>query len=260
MKNVVGWLALFVFALLPVGVCGARAQVPPGDEAHRVVVALEKRFPGTVKSLQKVQGQELYEVFSGNGIFYVTADGKSVINGPLVDVATGKNLTQERLEKLQVIDFKSLPAEGAIEFKKPGATRTIAVFADPRCGFCKKFEKELEQLNDVNVRIFPIAILGEESKKLVSAIYCSADPAAAWSAYMLNGVAPPSRPNSEPAPKCDTDMIDKIAAGARSVNVRGTPVIFYEDGTRTTGVIQADALRTRLAAVKAPATNVASAR
>ena len=56
----------------------------------------------------------LYEVRSGNEIFYTDEQGNYIVDGQLIDTRTRANLTQERIDKLTAIDFAKLPFKDAI--------------------------------------------------------------------------------------------------------------------------------------------------
>ena len=61
------------------------------------------------------------------------------------------------------MDFASLPFKDAVVWKNGNGKRRIAVFADPNCGYCKRFERGLQELKDVTVYTFLIPILGGDS-------------------------------------------------------------------------------------------------
>jgi thiol:disulfide interchange protein DsbC len=101
--------------------------------------AIKKGFPGMeIKSVQPAATSGLWEVFNGNEILYFDSEAKFFFPAPLIDTMSKANLTQARLDKLLVVDFKSLPTGDAIKIVKGDGSRKLAVFADPRCGYCKK--------------------------------------------------------------------------------------------------------------------------
>src|ERR1035441_553412 len=94
----------------------------------------------------------IYEVRIGGEIRYTDEQGSYLIEGNLIDLRTKANLTQERIDVLTAIDFKTLPLKDAMVWKQGNGERKLVVFADPNCGYCKKFEHDtLQTMNNVTV-------------------------------------------------------------------------------------------------------------
>ena len=119
------------------------------------------------------------------------------------------------------------------------------MFADPNCGYCKRFERDLRAVNDITVYVFLYPILSPDSMREV-ARRCGAraDRGKAWLDLMLRDTAPVA------APSCDTP-IDKILAYGREKRIQGTPTIFFEDGERVPGAMSKDEFEKRLVDAKA---------
>ena len=109
---------------------------------------LAERLPNFPKIDEVVKSPipGLYEVRSGNEIFYTDEQGNYIVDGQLIDTRTRANLTQERIDKLTAIDFAKLPFKDAIVWKQGTGERKMAVFADPNCGYCKRFERDLNEV------------------------------------------------------------------------------------------------------------------
>ncbi|MDI9333037.1 MAG: DsbC family protein [Cytophagales bacterium] len=187
----------------------------------------------------------LYEVrVGGADIYYTDAGGNYLIDGQLIDVKTGKNLTEERINKLTAIDFKDLPLKDAIVIKRGTGARKIAIFEDPNCGYCKRFEADMQKVNHVTVYLFLYPILGADSTEKSKAIWCSADKGKAWQDWMLNEV--PLRTNN----KCNTDALTRNIELGKKHRITGTPTILLADGTRIPGAISSSQLEKMLLDVK----------
>jgi thiol:disulfide interchange protein DsbC len=191
----------------------------------------------------------LWEIRFGNEVRYTDPTGSFVIEGELIDLKAKKNLTEERLNKLNQIDFATLPLKDAVVYKVGTGKRRIAVFADPNCGYCKRFEKVLQETKDVTVYTFVIPILGGDSPQKSRAIWCSKDNLAAWQNWMLRGEAP-----VKPMGACDDAAIERNLALARKAHVNGTPTIVFEDGSRAPGALGAVELDKRMSPAAAPVT------
>jgi len=185
----------------------------------------------------------LYEVRTGNDVQYTDEQGNFLIQGNIIDTRTQVDLTEERIGKLTAIEFAKLPLADALVFKQGTGRRRVAVFVDPRCGYCKNFERELAEARDVTIYTFLYPVLGPESSSLARDIWCTRDKAAVWRAWMLEGKQP-----LKAIGKCDDGGLARnVAFGARH-RVRGTPGVVFEDGMRIPGAMNLDALEKRLAA------------
>jgi len=183
----------------------------------------------------------LWEIRIGNEIRYTDATGSYLIEGDLIDLKTRRNLTEERVAKINSVDFASLPLKDAIVWKNGNGKRRIAVFADPNCGYCKRFEKSLQEVKDITVYTFLIPILGGDSPDKSLAIWCAKDSQATWLAWMLEG-----KPPAKPAASCDGSVIERNLALSRKIHVTGTPAVLFEDGSRAPGALSTEQLERRL--------------
>ena len=218
----------------------ADAQVPQ-DAAIRK--ALAERLAGMPKidEISRSPLPGLFEIRIGTDVFYTDADGAYLVRGEIIDLKTKRNLTEERVNKLSAIDFASLPLKDAVVWKTGTGARRIAVFSDPNCGYCKRFEKELTNVKDLTVYTFLIPILGGDSPDKVKAIWCAKDSSAAWRSWMLDGVAPPKLLGECAAPN------ERNLELSRKHRINGTPAIVFEDGTRVPGMLNAAQLEKQLA-------------
>jgi thiol:disulfide interchange protein DsbC len=174
----------------------------------------------------------LYEVRIGTEIVYTDEQGDHVIQGSLIDTKTRSDLTQARIDKITAIDFAALPLKDAIVWKQGSGARKLVVFADPNCGYCKKFETEMQQVKDVTVYTFLYPILGGDSPDKSKNIWCAKDNGAAWRDWMINGTAAPRSMGG-----CDTAALQRNVALGKKYRVTGTPALVFEDGKRIPGAL-----------------------
>ncbi len=233
-------------AALLLAACGAQAQ----EDAIRK--ALAERLPNLPKidEITKSPVAGLYEVrFGGTEILYSDAKGDFIfVSGSLIDTKTRTDLTEARIEKLLAVDWAQLPLKDAMRFQQGGGARRLAVFVDPNCGYCKRFERDLAQVKDITIHVFLLPILGPDSVAKSRDIWCSADPAKAWRAWMIDGVAAAKAPAG-----CDTQALDRNLAFGKAHRVNGTPAVFFADGSRKPGAVPADLLEKLLVAATAAA-------
>lgn len=207
---------------------------------------LEKKFPDVkAERITKTAYGNLVEVYAGGEIFYTDEKVTFLLLGALVDAQTRINISEARLQKLNVINFNELPFENAIKLVRGNGSRRIAIFEDPNCGYCKRFEQDINATDNITAYIFPYPILAQDSMDKSKAIWCSTDRLKAWQDLMLREKAPTAKGT------CDTP-IDKVLALGRKMNVTGTPTTFFEDGERISGALPKDRIEAKLVAAKAP--------
>jgi thiol:disulfide interchange protein DsbC len=206
---------------------------------------LAERLPNLPKidEVSKTPIPGLYEVRFGTDIVYADEQGNHLIQGNLIDTRTGTDLTEARLSKLSAIDFASLPLKDALVIKQGSGARKLAVFGDPNCGYCKRFERDLANLKDVTVYTFLYPILGPDSNAKSRDIWCAKDSGKVWRAWMVDGVAPPKNIGA-----CDTTALERNIELGKKHRVQGTPAVVFEDGTRVPGAIPLERLEKTLAA------------
>jgi thiol:disulfide interchange protein DsbC len=206
---------------------------------------LAERLPNFPKidEISKTPIPGIYEVRIGNDILYSDESGSFLIQGQLIDTKTRDNLTEARLAKLSAIDFASLPLNDSVVFKQGTGQRKMAVFVDPNCGYCKRFERDLVGLKDVTIYTFLYPILGPDSAAKSRDIWCSKDSAKAWRAWMIDGVAP-----TKNTAKCDTAVLERNLEFGQKHRVQGTPAVVFEDGTRVPGAMPMEQVERNLVA------------
>ncbi len=218
---------------------GAADKVLSTAPAQAVSRAFEQRFPGIhVDAVRVTPMNGIFEVQVGLDLLYTDAQVDYVLQGSMIDAHARRDLTAERLEALQQVAFDSLPLDHAIKQVKGTGARQVAVFEDPNCGYCKQLHRTLEDVDDVTVYTFLFPILSPDSTTRSRDIWCAADPAKAWKAWMLDGTNPAKA-------ECDTPIQANLALG-RKLNVQGTPALFFADGSRVNGALPLEALKKKL--------------
>jgi len=214
------------------------------DEAA-IRKSLAERLPTFPKidEISKTPIAGLYEIRVGTDIFYSDEDGNHLIQGELIDTRSRTNLTEARIAKLTAIDVAALPLKDAIVWKQGSGARKLVVFADPNCGYCKRFERDLQNVKDVTVYTFLYPILGGDSPDKSRNIWCAKDSTKAWRDWMIDGVVP-----AKAMGQCDAGALERNTALGRKHKVNGTPALVFEDGKRVPGAMAADALEKQLVA------------
>jgi thiol:disulfide interchange protein DsbC len=213
--------------------CMLAAHAAESDDLAKIKASVEATIGrgAKVDSVRKAGFLGLYEVVVGGEIIYTDKNADYFVLGDVLDNKAHRNLTEERKNKLMQVKFADLPFDLAVKQVRGNGKRVFATFEDPHCGYCKKLAHELQGMTDVTIYTFLFPILSPDSAEKSKNIWCAADRAKAWNDWMLNGVEPP-------AGKCDTPA-DKVMALGRKLGVRGTPTIFFADGSRAPGYVPA---------------------
>jgi len=234
---------LRVLSALVVALC-----VTPSAHADDAAIRknISERIPQFPKidEITKTAIPGLYELRIGTELYYSDEQGNYIIEGQLVDTKTRVNLTEERIAKLTAIDFKALPLKDAMVWKQGTGERKLVVFADPNCGYCKKFERDLQNVKDVTVYTFLYPILGGDSPEKSKQIWCAKDNIKTWRDWMIKGT-----PIGE-SPACDTSALQRNFALGQKHRIRGTPGLVFEDGRQQAGALNTEQIEKQLVSTR----------
>jgi thiol:disulfide interchange protein DsbC len=209
-------------AALPAG--ANEAQIRKVLEQKLRGVQIEGVAPAPVPGLWEVR----YRTPRGIQILYSNATATHVIDGRIVDMRNDRDLTEERLRKLNAIRFDSLPMEQAVRIQRGNGKRVLAMFSDPYCPACKQFEQTLQQIDDITIYVFMYPVIRPELADHSKAVWCSPDRSKAWLDLALRGQRPTSGLN------CETP-IDKNVELGHSLGVNSTPTLIFANGERVAG-------------------------
>jgi thiol:disulfide interchange protein DsbC len=179
----------------------------------------------------------LYEVVTGDHIFYTDEKAEFLIDGQMFDLKARRNLTEARARKLFAVEFDKLPLNIAMKKVKGDGSRKLAYFTDPNCGYCKKLEQELKSIDNVTLYLFMYPIFNGSAEK-VQAVLCSKDPVKTWDKLMQDNV--------QPKPATCKLPTDEVMALGRKLKVNGTPALIFANGVMNPGYMPADRLEQAL--------------
>ena len=223
---------IFALVLLCPVLALAQAAEPAGKLTSEAIIkrTLEGRLGGVkVDAVAKTPYLGLYEVRLDNEILYTDEKMNYIFSGNIIDGKSMQNLTEKRLRDLSAIKWENLPLDAAVKTVRGNGKRMLAIFSDPNCPYCKRFEKDLAKVGDITIYTFLYPILSPDSHEKSKAVWCSADKSKAWSELMLNGTVPA-------AARCDTPIENNLALG-RKYRVTGTPTLIFANGERVPGAI-----------------------
>ena len=223
---------VFAFSVPPAAAQGA------GDAgaAAAIRTALEGWLGGRYKvdDIRRSPLAGIWEVRLGSDLIYVDERGQyAFVEGAMVDLRSGRNLTRERLDEMLAINFRDLPLNLALRQVIGSGRRVVAVFEDANCGYCRTMRKDLLTLKDITIYTFPMAMLSPDSEVKARKALCAGDRVAAWNDLMLSGKVPGN------AGTCDHNL-GRLRELAQKLSVSATPTVFFANGRRLQGYLPAD--------------------
>jgi len=206
-------------------------------ECELIKVKFEK-YGATATQVTRNNELGLYEIISGGNAYYTDENVRHLIFGHLLDPVARKDMTKATLDKLSASRLSSLPFNQAIVSGDKNAKKSIIVFTDPDCPYCRRLEPELVKLTGVKIYtfLFPLTQLHPRAMAHSQSIWCAPDKTAKLHDVMLN--------NADPTPpaSCNAPIASNIALGQR-LGVTGTPTVFRMDGERWGGAATASQMQ-----------------
>jgi thiol:disulfide interchange protein DsbC len=216
------------------------AAAAPGDAAIRA--SLSKAVPGAkIDSIRPSPIAGYREVAIGGKVVYVSNDGRYLLQGSLVELASRENLTEVSEGALRRGVLDSVPRNRRIVFSPPNPKYRITVFTDIDCGYCRKMHAQIADYMKAGISVeylfFPRAGIGSESYTKAVSVWCATDQRKALTEAKLD----------KPVAKrtCANPVTMDYALGQR-VGVDGTPAIFAADGTQLGGYLAPQDMLARL--------------
>lgn len=193
---------------------------------------ISKRLPDLViTSIAETPVDGMYELISGGQIYYIGQGGRYIIDGELIDLDTRANLTNDRLGSIHIGLINGMDEEQMLIYKPEEDTgRSITVFTDTSCGYCRKLHEEIDSILDEGIAVryllFPRAGLNSPAYKNLESVWCADDPQGAMTTAKAGG--------SVPGKTCQ-NPIESHMALANQVGLRGTPLIYLDTGQQIPG-------------------------
>jgi thiol:disulfide interchange protein DsbC len=220
--------------------------LPASANESAIRAALKTRLPGVkVEGVQPAPVAGLFEVRiqsqEGPQIVYTDAAGNFLFDGNIIDLKSGRNITEERMRRLSAISFNALPLDMAVKVQRGNGKRVMAMFTDPYCPYCRRLEQMLIGIDDITVYVFMYPVIRPQNADHSRAVWCSPDRAKAW--LELAALDTPRVPTA--SPNC-ANPVDKVVELGRSLRINGTPTIYLANGERVSGGMDPAELRARM--------------
>jgi thiol:disulfide interchange protein DsbC len=226
-----------------------------GADVEAVRAKLSKLLP-EVKSEDVIATgvPGLYQVRQGGDFGYVTEDGRFLIQGDLVNLETGEEITEgvrktERVEKLS-----ELGEDNMILFapeKAQDVKYKVTVFTDVDCGYCRKLHSQIADYNKEGIEIryvfYPRSGPDTSSFRKAEGVWCSPDRKVALTVAKLGGPV-----TSDAA--CPNPIMREWKLG-EELGLHGTPMLVLPNGEVVNGYVPPAQLAQRLASLETAAAN-----
>ncbi|MCK5872601.1 MAG: DsbC family protein [Methylococcales bacterium] len=234
MKQLIKYTLLAVSTL---GISSAYADVASIEKALKISMPSV-----TIDSIKPSEAKGFHEVMVEGNIYYVSDDGKYLLQGHLIDLVAKKDLTEEKLTSGRVDSLAKLGKDNMIIFKPKESKYTVTIFTDIDCGYCRKLHSEMDQYLAEGIAVqylfYPRAGKGSDSYDKAVSVWCADDKNAALTSAKSG--------KEQDKKECDNPIDAHMALGER-FEVRGTPMIVTEKGNVLPGYVPAKQLAKALA-------------
>lgn len=224
------------------------AQAGETDDAS-VRAAIARVAPGAhIDSMRQAAMPGVTELIVGGQVVYLSNDGRYLMQGKLIDLQKGVDLTAGAENAVRRDLLATVDASRKISFKAANEKHKVTVFTDVDCGYCRKLHKEMSAINaagtTVDYLMFPRAGQPSASFDKAAFVWCAADRQEALTASMLSGELDAAKRRS-----CAHPITDTMKLGQRLARL-GTPTIIASDGSVLGGYLEPAQLSLRLASVR----------
>jgi thiol:disulfide interchange protein DsbC len=224
--------------LLLLTITGFNATAAEPDSHTAIKQSLAKVLPGvTPDTIKPSPMQGVSEVLVGPRLFYISDDGRYLLQGSLIDLETRKDISEERRKGIRLDAINKVGSDNMIVFPAEKERHTITVFTDIDCGYCRKLHKEIDQFNAEGITVrylmFPRSGINTPSYDKAVSVWCADDRRAALTlAKAGEDIA---------ARKCDNPVQDQYELGSM-LGVTGTPALILDNGELLPGYVPAKRL------------------
>ncbi|MDX1481312.1 MAG: DsbC family protein [Woeseiaceae bacterium] len=221
----------------------------PLAAADEDLVAVQKKIASL---FPEIQAQHVfqspidgwYTIRKGAIVAYVSADGRYLLQGDLIDLDEQVNLSEESRNEARREMMASYPADDMIIFSPQDKKHSVAVFTDIDCTFCRRLHN---QIDDYLARGIEVRYLLYPRNGPTSPSWAKAEQV--WCADDRNEALTLAKRDQEfESHSCNPAVVGTHYAMGRDVGLTGTPALVLEDGTLVSGYLPPEQLEQALSA------------
>jgi thiol:disulfide interchange protein DsbC len=183
-----------------------------------------------------------YAIQKGSIVAYISADGRYLLQGDLIDLDAGVNLSEASRNGIRRDLIAAVTDDQVIKFTPADVKHSVTVFTDVDCTYCRRLHSQideyLERGIEVRYMLYPRNGPASQSWNTSEEVYCASDRNKALTAAKLD--------QAFQTVACDTSVIQDTYVLGQEIGLSGTPAIVLEDGTLIGGYLPPDALDQRL--------------
>ena len=229
---------LTALCLLFMGITLSSLSLAESDSHAAIKKSLKNIFPDLSPSeITPSPMSGVSEVLIGPRLFYISNDGRYLLQGSLIDLETRTDISEARRNSIRLDAINALGEQNMIVFPAKNSKHTITVFTDIDCGYCRKLHDEIDQYNAKGITVrylaFPRSGIGSPSYDKAVSVWCEKDRQAAMTRSKSGETLPKAN--------CDNPVKEEYELG-QMLGVNGTPALILEDGTLLPGYVPANKL------------------
>ncbi len=185
-----------------------------------------------------------YTIQKGSIVAYVSADGRYLLQGDLIDLELQVNLSEQSRSDSRRQLVSSLEDKDSILFSPAEVQYKVTVFTDIDCTYCRKLHSQIDEYLDEGIAVryvlYPRNGPASRAWSTSEDVWCSHDRNKALTLAKLD--------REFETAKCDASMVSRHYVLGQDIGLTGTPAIVLEDGTLIAGYVTPAMLKARLEA------------
>ncbi|MDH4047300.1 MAG: DsbC family protein [Gammaproteobacteria bacterium] len=218
------------------------------DELDEVRERVSERFAEIEpKHVSKSPVDGWYTVNKGAIVAYISADGRYLLQGDLIDLELQTNLSEESRNGARIEMMSEVPREKMIIFSPEEVRFSVSIFTDIDCTYCRRLHSQIGEYMaqgiEIKYLLYPRGGPTSESWVKAEQVWCADNRNDALTLAKLD--------RKFETHSCDSSVVSQQYAIGQDVGLRGTPAIVLEDGTLISGYMPAIQLAEALASASA---------
>ena len=183
-----------------------------------------------------------YTIQKGSVVAYISADGRYLLQGDMIDLDNQVNLSEVRRNDARRELMASVSDDEVIMFSPAKVAYTISVFTDVECIYCRRLHSQIDEYlaHGIEVRylLYPRNGPASRSWNTSEDVWCAEDRNSALTMAKLD--------RKFASASCESSIVQDHYTMGRDVGLNGTPAIVLDDGTLISGYLPPDQLKDRL--------------
>jgi len=183
-----------------------------------------------------------YTIQKGPIIAYISADGRYLLQGDLIDLNNQTNLSELARNESRRDLMASIADEETILFSPSEVKYTVSVFTDIDCTYCRQMHSQIQEYMAYGIQVryllYPRNGPASSSWNTSEEVWCANDRPNALTMAKLD--------REFETASCDASAVQNHYVIGRDVGLSGTPAIILDDGSLIGGYLPPDQLKARL--------------